>query len=192
LNIRCEVRISDIIDIQIINRIDFKRKRGIVMEYNAYLDIETTGLSPHYNELTVIGIYRQNSIDGEVIQLVGDEISASGLLRAMEGVTKFYTYNGSRFDLPFIKGKLNVDLKECCPHEDLMYACWKRNLKGGLKSVERQLGIERELTDIDGWMAVQLWYAYQNYGDKASLARLLKYNEEDIVNLKVLRERLEI
>ena len=162
------------------------------MKYNAYLDIETTGLSPLYNKLTVIGIYRENSIDSRVTQLVGDEISASGLLRAMKNVSKFYTYNGSRFDLPFIKARLNVDLKECCPHEDLMYACWKRNLKGGLKSVERQLGIERELTDIDGWMAVKLWHNYQNYGDRASLARLLKYNEEDVVNLQVLREKLEI
>ncbi len=161
------------------------------MKYNAYLDIETTGLSPLYNKLTVIGIYRENSIDSKVTQLVGDEISSSGLLRAMEGVSKFYTYNGSRFDLPFIKARLNVDLKECCPHEDLMYACWKRNLKGGLKSVERQLGIERELTDIDGWMAVQLWHSYQNNGDTSALKKLLKYNKEDVVNLKVLRERLE-
>lgn len=161
------------------------------MEYSAYLDIETTGLSPLDSKLTVVGIYRENSIDSGVTQLVGDEISSSGLLRAMENVARLYTYNGSRFDLPFIKAKLDVDLTECCPHEDLMYACWKRNLKGGLKSVERQLGIERELTDIDGWMAVQLWYDYQNNGDRDSLARLLKYNEEDVVNLKVLREILE-
>ena len=162
------------------------------MEYSAYLDIETTGLSPLYNKLTVIGIYRENGSDGVVTQLVGDEITSSKLILAMEDVTRLYTYNGSRFDLPFIKARLDVDLKECCDHEDLMYACWKRNLKGGLKSVERQLGIERELTDIDGWMAVQLWYAYQNDGDKTALARLLKYNEEDVVNLQVLRERLEI
>ena len=161
------------------------------MKYNAYLDIETTGLSPLYNKLTVIGIYRENSIDSKVTQLVGDEISSSGLLRAMEDVSKFYTYNGSRFDLPFIKARLNVDLKECCPHEDLMYACWKRNLKGGLKSVERQLGIERELTDIDGWMAVRLWYAYKKNGDASALKKLLKYNKEDVVNLKVLKKRLE-
>ncbi len=162
------------------------------MEYRAYLDIETTGLSSDYNKLTVIGIYRENTADNGVTQLVGDEITSSSLLEAMENINMLYTYNGSRFDLPFIKAKLNVDLKEYCPHVDLMYACWKNNLKGGLKSVERQLGIERELTDMDGWVAVQLWHKYQNYGDKDSLAKLLKYNEEDIVNLQVLRERLEI
>jgi uncharacterized protein YprB with RNaseH-like and TPR domain len=85
-----------------------------------------------------------------------------------------------------------VNLTEYYQHEDLMYACWQRNLKGGLKSVERQLGIERRLTDVDGWMAVQLWHNYINYGDRNSLTKLLKYNEEDVVNLRVLRERLEI
>lgn len=162
------------------------------MQYSAYLDIETTGLSPDYNKLTVIGIYKENGADNSVIQLIGNEITSLSLHEAMNDIDTLYTYNGSRFDLPFIKVKLNVDLKEYCPHVDLMYACWKNNLKGGLKSVERQLGIERALTDIDGWVAVQLWHKYNNFGDKESLAKLLKYNEEDIVNLKTLRERLEI
>jgi len=37
-----------------------------------------------------------------------------------------------------------------------------------------------------------LWWRYQEYGDQNALASLLKYNEEDVVNLKVLRERLLI
>lgn len=162
------------------------------MQYRAYLDIETTGLSPFDNDLTVIGIYRENGNDSHVMQLVGDDITSAGLMTAIGNVTKLYTYNGSRFDLPFIKAKLNVDLAECCPHEDLMYACWKKNLKGGLKSVERQLGIARELTGIDGWIAVQLWWDYVNNGDREALATLLKYNEEDVLNLRALRERLGV
>lgn len=160
------------------------------MKNCAYLDIETTGLSPFHSDVTVIGIYKENGNDSLVMQLVGDDISADSLMTAMGSVTKLYTYNGSRFDLPFIKAKLNIDLNECCNHEDLMYACWKRNLKGGLKSVERQLGIARESTDIDGWIAVQLWWDYVNNGDREALAALLKYNEEDVLNLRVLKERL--
>ena len=160
------------------------------MEYRAYLDIETTGLSPAESELTVIGIYRENGSDDEVIQLVGDEISLSKLVTALENTSILYTYNGSRFDLPFINTKLGIDLTEHCTHEDLMYACWKQKLKGGLKSVERQLGIERELADVNGLMAIQLWYEYVDQGNENSLAKLLKYNEEDVVNLRTLRERL--
>ena len=35
-----------------------------------------------------------------------------------------------------------------------------------------------------------LWQRYQNYGDRNSLDLLLEYNREDVVNLKVLREKL--
>jgi uncharacterized protein YprB with RNaseH-like and TPR domain len=157
------------------------------MEYRAYLDIETSGLSPFTSDLTVIGIYVENGNIDWMTQLVGDDISLSKLIQAMDNVTSLYTYNGSRFDLPFIKTKLHIDLKKYCCHKDLMYACWKKNLRGGLKSVERQLGIVRALPDVDGFMAVQLWNRYKHYGDSNSLEILLKYNEEDVMNLKVLR-----
>ncbi len=73
-----------------------------------------------------------------------------------------------------------------------MYGCWKQNLKGGLKGVERQLGIKRQLTDVDGYMAVQLWWDYINNNNQESLQTLLAYNEEDVVNLRVLRRKLGI
>ena len=75
-------------------------------------------------------------------------------------------------------------------HHDLMYDCWRCNLKGGFKAVEQQLGIPRQLAGISGFDAVLLWRQYVNYDDRSALATLLKYNEEDVVNLKMLRERL--
>jgi uncharacterized protein YprB with RNaseH-like and TPR domain len=160
-------------------------------KYSAYLDIETTGLSSYASELTVIGIHVENGRD-DVVQLIGDEISRSGIIGAIRNVGTLYTYNGSRFDLPFIREKLNVDLTEYCPHTDLMYPCWQKNLKGGLKAVERQLGIERKLTDVDGWVAVQLWHDYKSNGCIRSLNKLLEYNREDVLNLKKLRAMLGI
>jgi uncharacterized protein YprB with RNaseH-like and TPR domain len=73
-----------------------------------------------------------------------------------------------------------------------MYECWRQNLKGGLKVVEKLLGIERQLTDVDGYMAVQLWWDYLNNLNEQSLQTLLAYNAEDVVNLRVLRRRLGI
>ncbi|MBI4849096.1 MAG: ribonuclease H-like domain-containing protein [Nitrospirae bacterium] len=159
--------------------------------YSAYLDIETTGLSPDSAELTVIGIHIENGCE-DVVQLIGEEISESSLIEAMSNVGSLYTYNGSRFDLPFIKEKLKIDLTGCCPHVDLMYDCWKNNLKGGLKAVERQLGIARQSTGVDGWVAVQLWNNYRWNGCKDSLNKLLEYNKEDVLNLKKLREMLKV
>jgi uncharacterized protein YprB with RNaseH-like and TPR domain len=71
-----------------------------------------------------------------------------------------------------------------------MYHCWRNNLKGGLKKVERQLGMDRQLREMDGSMAVRLWWRYVNDYDVNSLSVLLEYNKEDTINLKSLRERL--
>jgi uncharacterized protein YprB with RNaseH-like and TPR domain len=71
-----------------------------------------------------------------------------------------------------------------------MYDCWRQNLRGGLKAVERQLGIERRLKDVNGWEAVKLWWRYVDSFDLEALDRLLEYNREDVVNLKALKARL--
>jgi hypothetical protein len=71
-----------------------------------------------------------------------------------------------------------------------MYDCWRRNLYGGLKAVERQLGISRQLKDIDGRQAITLWWNYRLGNDHKSLSLLLQYNKEDVLNLQELRNKL--
>jgi hypothetical protein len=156
----------------------------------AYLDIETTGLSPWHSEITVVGIHICNGVETTFIQLVGDDITADSLLKALDGISVIHTYNGSRFDLPFIYYRLGVNLAKLFGHRDLMYDCWRSNLYGGFKAVERQLGIQRRLTEIDGYKAVRLWWKYVNNYDQDALATLLEYNKEDVLNLKTLKERL--
>ncbi len=143
---------------------------------DVYLDIETTGLSPRYDAITVIGIYRCNGQSSELIQLVGEEVTRGNLVEALEGVETIYTYNGSRFDLPFIAASLDINLQSHFHHHDLMYDCWRNNLYGGFKEVERQLGIARQLKGINGFMAVVLWMRFQDYGDEDTLSLLLRYN----------------
>jgi uncharacterized protein YprB with RNaseH-like and TPR domain len=158
--------------------------------FDAYLDIETTGLSHQYADITVIGIYLVNGSEGRLVQLVGSEVTVDSLLEAVGGVDTIYTYNGSRFDLPFIRGALGIDLNMVADHHDLMYDCWRCSLFGGFKAVEEQLGIPRQLKGITGLDAVMLWQRYRDYGDQAALALLLQYNKEDVMNLEVLKERL--
>jgi len=162
------------------------------MKCRAYLDIETTGLSRYTADLTVIGIALEKGGKIKVTQLIEDDLCDYKLLKALKGVDEIYTYNGSRFDLPFIEAKLAVVLKNCFKHTDLMYDCWRNNLKGGLKVVEKKLGINRHLRDVDGYVAVQLWWQYVNNNDKYALRTLLKYNREDIVNLRTLRRKLKV
>lgn len=157
---------------------------------DAYLDIETTGLSWLDSEITVIGLYLVNSDASRLVQFVGREITNDNIICALKNVQTIFTYNGSRFDIPFINAVLGTDLDRMINHHDLMYDCWSCNLYGGFKVVEQQLGITRELQGISGLDAIELWWRYRNDGDQDALNLLLKYNEEDVKNLRVLRERL--
>ena len=156
----------------------------------AYLDIETTGLSPSYSHITVVGIHICSGDDTIFIQLVGREITAESILEALKGVSRIYTYNGSGFDIPFIYYRLGMNLAELFEHHDLMHDCWRNNLYGGFKAVERQLGIDRRLKEVNGYEAVRLWWRYVNDYDEDALTMLLEYNKEDVINLKTLKERL--
>jgi len=157
---------------------------------DAYLDIETTGLSRYDNRITVIGVYRHWGVDGEFIQLWGEQVTPENLLEALDGVQTIYTYNGSGFDLPFIRQAIGVDLNAMFNHHDLMRDCLRHGLKGGLKQVEWRLGIDRETVGMDGFQAVMLWTWYERRGDLEALKKLLKYNKEDVINLLCLREKL--
>ena len=61
--------------------------------------------------------------------------------------------------------------------------------RGGLKAVERTLGIGREpsIRGVDGFEAVRLWRRHER-GDRAALEKLLLYNLTDVVNLVELLE----
>lgn len=157
-----------------------------------YLDIETTGWSFNQHELTVIGLAYETGRKIEVVQLVNPDITDVSLSKALADVDRIYTYNGSRFDLLFIKKILKLDLKKEFSHHDLMYDCWKRKLRGGLKKVEQKLGIQRKLKEVDGFMAVLLWQEYIFKKDKLALQTLLEYNREDVINLITLRKKLGI
>jgi uncharacterized protein YprB with RNaseH-like and TPR domain len=162
------------------------------MKVRAYLDIETTGFSWCSCDLTVIGIALEKDGKCRTIQLIEDNLCEKNLLKILKGVDEIYSYNGSRFDLPFIEAKLRIDLKNRFKHTDLMYECWRQNLKGGLKVVERLLGIQRRLKNVNGYMAVWLWYDYMNNNNRQALQKLLAYNKEDVVNLQTLRRKLKV
>lgn len=150
----------------------------------AFLDIETSW----QRTITVIGVHRP----GEGIrQMIAPAITRRRLLDLLEGAEMLYTYNGTGFDLPVIERMIGLTLTDHIQHRDLMYDCWKRKLKGGLKAVERTLGIHRDTEGVDGLQAMKLWAAYQT-GDREALELLLRYNKEDCENLEILATKLGI
>ena len=150
---------------------------------SAYLDIETS----YQGHITVVGVHRPGR---PTRQLVAPDIEAGGLFDAIGEAEVIKTYNGSRFDLPVIRLQLGVDLASLYRHEDLMFRCWRRGLKGGLKAVERRLGILRATAGVDGMEAMRLWQAWIAQGSREALERLLHYNREDVELLVEVEKRL--
>ncbi len=158
---------------------DFKDKA-------CFLDIETTGLSPSSSELTMLGVYDGTDVRTYVKGFNLTEESVSEELSRHELFLSFY---GSAFDIPFIQKKYpDIRLKK--PHIDLCFASRRLGLTGGLKKIERTLGIERtdEVSGIDGFEAVRLWNRWERNQDRRALDRLIEYNRADVVNLEALAD----
>lgn len=107
--------------------------------------------------------------------------------RLLEKIVSKYkilvTFNGSSFDLPLLKDYFNFNPK--VPHIDLRFACKKIGLEGGLEIIERKLKVKRaEDTFKDDIDIAFLWRRWWMTGERKYIELLVKYNEEDIINLK--------
>jgi uncharacterized protein YprB with RNaseH-like and TPR domain len=148
-----------------------------------YLDIETTGCFQGGDEITLIGIY-----DGQQVRTFINGSTLDEFETALTPDALLVTYNGTGFDLPFIRRWFR-HLHLPPAHIDLRYLFQRLGYRGGLKAIERQVGISRapDLDGLDGFDAVMLWKAYQ-WGDQPSLERLIRYNTLDVINLEPLME----
>jgi uncharacterized protein YprB with RNaseH-like and TPR domain len=148
-----------------------------------FFDIETTGLNEHSSVVTTVSCHR----DGETTTYVrGRDLTAEALREELAGADLLVSFNGKRFDVPFLAHQFDVDVTT--PHLDLMYPCRQVDMTGGLKAIEREVGIGRE-SDVDGREAVRLWHRYEA-GDEAALERLVRYNRLDAENLATLLDRV--
>ena len=150
---------------------------------SVFLDIETTGLGGQGDYITVIGLF-----NGREIKTFIRGQNLEDFATELKNYSVIVTYNGKCFDIPFIESEFE-DFKFTQAHIDLRYFLYRLGYSGGLKQVEINVGIHREngLEDIDGYLAVILWRKYLE-GDERALPALIRYNIEDVVNLKYLME----
>ncbi len=149
----------------------------------AYLDIETDGRMYQGEPITVIGIYDgldyKSFVKGENLAEFTDAISHYSVI---------VTFFGAGFDLPVIKNAFpSLQLDQI--HIDLCPLMRQVGYRGGLKAIERAIGIERspETRNLSGRDAVYLWREYRR-GSQEALDLLIAYNREDVVNLERLLE----
>lgn len=146
-----------------------------------FLDIETTGLSLYYDEITLIGI---SGIDGYDLYIRGQAIE-----RIAERIAQakcIVTFNGGAFDLKFI-GKEFPLLPLPHAHVDLRFFARRVGLAGGQKRIEEQLKIGRamDIQDMRGERAPILWYRY-TLGDIEAGKRLVEYNRADVEGMRTI------
>lgn len=150
----------------------------------AALDIETTGLDRHRDVVTTVSVADRSGVETLVR---GRDLTRERLADLLADVCVLVTFNGTRFDIPFLERAFDLTIDAA--HVDLLYPCRELGLSGGLKPVERELGIERAVPDVDGREAVELWYRYRD-GDDAALDRLVTYNREDTRTLLPILDRV--
>jgi uncharacterized protein len=162
---------------------DCWRLYGDFRSKTAFVDIETTGLFPGSNAITVIGLF-----DGQSAKAFVQGKNLDEFAREVKKYKLLVTFNGKRFDLPFIQ-RFFGDFPAGQGHLDLLYPLRRLGYRGGLKSIEVQLGIEREgaLKQMDGYLAVLLWREHRR-GNRSALDTLVRYNLEDVVNLQFLAD----
>lgn len=146
----------------------------------AYVDIETSGLSWPQGQITTIALY-----DGEDLKVYVNGRNLDEFLSDIREYTLLVTWNGRAFDVPFICRAMHTELEMA--HLDLFPVIRALGIKGGLKKVEKQLGLERrELDGVDGFTAIQLWREFIRWRDPRALETLLAYNSEDVFSLEYL------
>lgn len=147
----------------------------------AFLDIETGGDPAEWGGITVVGVYAGGGLRQ---YLAGRDLHQAA--HALAGYHGVVTFGGASFDLPVLRRVFgNLVLPPL--HLDLYRLLRRLGLRGGLKRIERRLGISRppEVEGLNGWDAVRLWREYMA-GRRGALELLLRYNACDARNLEPL------
>lgn len=148
-----------------------------------YLDIETDG-GVSASSVTTIGLYDGKEyrclIKGQDLENFRDLISHYSMV---------VTFFGGAFDIPVLERRFPGVVFDQI-HIDLCPTLKQLGIRGGLKKIEKQFGIERspETQGLTGYDAVLLWRRYRMFNDERALNRLVAYNREDCVNLERLAE----
>ena len=151
------------------------------MDRIGFLDIETNG-GLGADSITIVGVYNN---DTSRIYVKYRDLDAFG--GDADNYALWVTFFGTSFDLPFLRRRF-PDTTFDQLHVDLCPLLRRLGFEGGLKRIEKQIGIARE-DDVDGLSggdAVRLWREWRTKKSRAALDLLIEYNRADIENLSLL------
>jgi len=151
----------------------------------SFFDIETSGLEAD-SIVTLVCCFH----GGRPLRFLADE-NLDDFLDLLEQVRLLVSFNGASFDVPRVLARFHIpDLP--CPHVDLRWLCHRAGWRGGLKKIERALGLRRpaDLEGLGGAEAVWLWQAWSERRDEKARRTLERYCSADTVMLRLLAGRL--
>jgi uncharacterized protein YprB with RNaseH-like and TPR domain len=148
-----------------------------------YLDIETDG-GQAGESITMIGLY-----DGREYTCLTRDEGLGAFPDILSQASYLVTFWGTGFDIPMLR-KLFPRAEFDQIHLDLCYAFRQAGIRGGLKAIEKQLGISRveEAEGLTGRDAITLWAQWERRGIESARDTLIAYNREDVVNMERLSE----
>ena len=162
-----------------------------------FLDIETTGLSPS-TYVFLCGLMFLEEGRFVVEQLFARDYSEeAGMLGYLGAVVERYpmivTYNGTGFDVPFLKTRMAVARMAAVKpfeHVDLFEGARERfrellpNSK--LETIERHLRGESRVDDIPGREIPEAYHQFVRTGNARDIQRILYHNRMDLLAMVYL------
>lgn len=163
------------------------------------IDIETDGLNPSYCKVILGGLLINPGDGADITQFFAnnkndEEELLISYTNALTSSDILITYNGERFDLPFIyqrlmKYELNIDIDDLQSFD--LYKIINRysNLREFLhnlkqKSIEHFLGLSTLRDDeISGAESVELYRHFLKTGSEDARSKILLHNRDDLVQL---------
>lgn len=154
------------------------RLYGHLKDEAVFIDIE---IGKNREDIILIGLY--NGFETKTM-VKNYNLDKNIFQNELKKYKLIITYNGKSFDIPAIEKYFGIKIN--IPHIDLKHCCLNLGLNGGLKEIEKKLNIKRPINLYD--TPFDSYKAFMASGDKEYLELLIKYNEEDMINLKPIME----
>lgn len=152
-----------------------------------FFDIETTGLSARYDHVALISLGRQRDEHFVLDQYLAESEEEEGLilisaLKALQDAPLTITFNGNRFDIPFINQRLHALHQGWQVDKERSLDLYRVLGKGKLQQNEAQSGYLRTDT-LSGKAWAEHYKNMLQSGSQRMLEELLLHNAEDVYAL---------
>ena len=186
-------------------KVDYDNLAGFCRNENlAIVDIETLAVSFSRPDPPIILLGIANVEKNEVcthqflLRDLSDEFGAIwSFLSHIRNGSSIVTYNGEKFDIPYIKQRLAYyGMKNSLsnPHFDAIHFA-RRKLWGKLPdcrlgTIEKYFGIQRGKIDIPGALVPHFYETYLKTHNVGPLVAIVTHNKQDLIKLGTVVSRL--